>query len=167
MGFFLYWTARSIFVECGSRKVDLLDKIYYLNRTMNSVDLYYKIDLPRMFFPQHPMGSILGRAVYGSRLTFYQGCTVGQSRSGCPVIGDHVILFFWLQGIGKLSVRWLCHCFRKYLSFGCCRPFQDPCFRTAKRLHVQSHWWTVLFSIIPVSWGFWWVCPEVWPWVLK
>ena len=102
--FLLYWTARLIFLEYGRKNIDLLDKLYYLNRALNSVDLYYEINLPQKFFPQHPIGTILGRAVYGDCLTFYQGCTVGQSRSGSPSIGDHVILFSGSKVLGNCKL---------------------------------------------------------------
>ena len=44
---------------------------------MNSVDLFYAIELPQKFGAEHPLGSVMGRAKYGDGFFFYQGCTVG------------------------------------------------------------------------------------------
>ena len=72
---FLYWMSHLIYQDCNVSC--LCDKIYYLNKIMNSVDLFYAIELPAQFFAEHPLGSIMGRAHYGPGFFFYQGCTVG------------------------------------------------------------------------------------------
>lgn len=53
----------------------LADKIYYLNKMMNSVDLFYEIELPMHFGLEHPLGTIMGRAKFGDYFYFYQQCT--------------------------------------------------------------------------------------------
>ena len=58
----------------------LCDKVYYLNKIMNSVDLFYAIELPDVFGAEHPIGTIMGRATYSDGFFFYQGCTVGGVR---------------------------------------------------------------------------------------
>lgn len=87
---FLYWFSRACY---EMEELSLADCVYYLNRMLNAVDLYYEIQLPRIWSCEHPLGSIMGRASYADGLMFYQGCTVGQSQGGAPVLGENVTLY--------------------------------------------------------------------------
>ena len=49
----------------------LADKLYYLNKMMNGVDLYHQIELPAVWGCEHPMGSIMGRATFGEAQKVY------------------------------------------------------------------------------------------------
>lgn len=74
------------------------EKVYYLNKVMHSCDWFYAVDLPEIFYAEHPIGSVMGKAKYGSQFFFYQGCTVGGNRGKdeelhYPVIGDHVLMY--------------------------------------------------------------------------
>ena len=65
---------------------------------MNGVELFYEVDLPGHWSCEHPIGAVMGRAKYGDRFFFYQGCTVGgnPNREGTikyPVIGNNVRMF--------------------------------------------------------------------------
>ncbi len=51
----------------------IADKIYYLNRALNSVDLFYEVALPRIWSCEHPLGSIMGRAPYGENFFLCKG----------------------------------------------------------------------------------------------
>lgn len=88
---FLYSYARIVAMEANA--VLLADKLYYLNKMMNSVDLYHQIELPAIWGCEYPLGSIMGRATFGEYFYFYQGCTVGGDHNSYPVIGHHVRLF--------------------------------------------------------------------------
>lgn len=96
---FLYWLGRQAFKRDDR---DLADKIYYLNKTLNNVELYYEIELPRHWNCEHPLGAVLGKAKYGDRFFFYQGCTVGGNHKGpdinYPVIGSNV----WMYSNSKI-----------------------------------------------------------------
>ncbi len=74
----------------------LSDKIYYLNKILHSVDLFYAIELPKHFGAEHPLGSVMGRAKYGDNFYFFQNCTVGgtmkEGKEIYPIIGDNVQL---------------------------------------------------------------------------
>lgn len=88
---FLYYLSRQIAHPgdgLGDKK--LADKLYYLNKALNSVDLFYEINLPAHFGVEHPLGSVMGRASYGDDFFFYQGCTVGGNHHIYPVIGNNV-----------------------------------------------------------------------------
>lgn len=87
---FLYYLA-NIFYKHG--EIKKASFIYYLNKTLNCVELFYAIDLPEHFYMEHPLGSVMGRAQYGDYFLFYQGCTVGGNRSTYPTIGNHIIMY--------------------------------------------------------------------------
>lgn len=89
---FLYYLAHIV----GRRgDKELADKIYYLNKIMNSVEWYWNIELPEHFIVEHPIGSVLGKAEYGDYFSIYQGVTVGERLKGdivsWPKLGNHVI----------------------------------------------------------------------------
>lgn len=93
---FLYYLANCIYKVEGS--VPICDKIYYLNKIMNSVDIFYAVELPKCFGAEHPVGSVIGRASYADGFFFYQCCTVGGSfkKDGTivyPVIEENVRMY--------------------------------------------------------------------------
>lgn len=104
---FLYYLSHEIYVN--TQNSILCDKIYYLNKVMNSVDLFYAIELPQKFGAEHPLGSVMGRAKYGEGFFFYQGCTVGGTygKNGeiyYPVLGENVQMFANSSILGKCNV---------------------------------------------------------------
>lgn len=103
---FLYYLAREIAHPQGEIERDsiLADKIYYLNKIMNSVDLFYEIELPDHFGVEHPLGSIMGRAKFGDEFFFYQGCTVGGNHMKYPEIGNHVTMYANTSIIGDSHI---------------------------------------------------------------
>ena len=84
---FLYYLSHVIYVK-GSGTM-ICDKLYYLNKQLNGVDLFYAIELPSIWCAEHPLGSIMGRAHYSNQFYFYQGCTVG----GTGFLGNEVYPF--------------------------------------------------------------------------
>lgn len=104
---FLYFLANELYRNgCSSM---LSDKLYYLNKTMNGLDMYYAIELPEVWSAEHPVGSVLGRAKYGDGFFFYQGCTVGgnKGKDGVlyyPVIGRNVRMYANSSIIGRCHV---------------------------------------------------------------
>lgn len=87
----------------------LCDKVYYLNKIMNSVDLFYAIELPDAFSAEHPLGTIMGRAEYSDGFFFYQGCTVGGTRDRMgklryPRIGGGVRMYAHSAIIGNCTI---------------------------------------------------------------
>ena len=86
----------------------LCDKVYYLNKIMNGVDLFYAIKLPNAFSAEHPIGTIMGRAEYSDGFFFYQGCTVGGTRKGkqlyYPLIGKNVKMYANSSIIGNCII---------------------------------------------------------------
>ncbi len=88
---FLYYFSNTIFKN-KKDQIRLADKIYYLNKIMNSCDLFYEIELPKYFSLDQPVGSVLGRASYGNFFKFTQNCTVGSNKNKYPTFGDHVTM---------------------------------------------------------------------------
>ncbi|MEQ8217960.1 MAG: transferase [Arenibacter sp.] len=88
---FLYYFSNTVF-KAGINNIRLADKIYYLNRIMNSCDLFYEVELPEIFMLDQPVGAVLGRAKYGEFFKFTQNCTVGSHKNIFPVIGDNVTM---------------------------------------------------------------------------
>ena len=91
---FLYYLSHELYLQ----KSKLCDKVYYLNKIMNSVDLFYAIELPDVWSAEHPLGSVMGRAKYSNGFFFYQGCTVGgtKDKNGAiyyPTIEKNVSMF--------------------------------------------------------------------------
>jgi serine O-acetyltransferase len=89
---FLYLLSNSVFREDGDPS--LAAKIYALNKALHGLDVFYEVELPAVFFFQHPVGTVLGRAAYGNYFAVYQRCSIGSSLSGeTPVMGDGVAMF--------------------------------------------------------------------------
>ena len=86
---FLYYLSNSIFKK-DKNDSKLAGRVYYLNKIMNSCDLFYEIELPDIFMLDHPVGSVMGRARYGDYFSFGQNCTVGNNKGIYPVIGNNV-----------------------------------------------------------------------------
>ncbi len=101
---FLYYFSHAV---SNAGAGELASKIYYLNKIMNGVDLYYEIELPPIFFLEHPVGSVMGRARYGNRFCFQQNCTVGGNNffnDIYPIIGDNVWMFANSAIIGNSTI---------------------------------------------------------------
>lgn len=98
---FLYFLSNNVW---KSGHAFLADKIYYLNKIMNSDDLFYEIELPDIFALDHPVGSVMGRAKYSNGFSFSQGCTVGNNHGIYPVVGNNVQMCGNTSIIGKCCI---------------------------------------------------------------
>lgn len=104
---FLYYLSNLLYRQGGYN--GLCDKVYYLNKIMNGVDLFYAIELPPVFGAEHPLGSVMGRAKYGEGFFFYQGCTVGGTMDNrnieqYPIIGKNVTMYANSSILGNCTV---------------------------------------------------------------
>lgn len=88
---FLYYFSNTIFKRAKDQ-IRLADKVYYLNKVMNSCDLFYEVELPKYFSLDQPVGAVLGRATYGNHFKFTQNCTVGNNKNVYPTIGENVTM---------------------------------------------------------------------------
>lgn len=71
----------------------LAEKLFYLNKTLNSIDLFYSVEMPSIFFISHGIGSVLGNVKYGENLVIFQNVTVGRVGDKIPILGNDVILY--------------------------------------------------------------------------
>lgn len=79
----------------------LADKIYYLNKIMNGVDIYHEVEIPDVMFFEHPVGSVLGRAKYQNGLMIYQNCTIGGNKGYYPILGKNFHMMSGSKILGK------------------------------------------------------------------
>ena len=97
---FLYYLSNCL-SEPESR---LADKVYYLNKMLNGCDLYHQVELPKFFRLDHPVGSVMGRAVYGEGFMFAQNCTVGNNKGIYPIIGENVRMCAYSSILGNCKI---------------------------------------------------------------
>jgi serine O-acetyltransferase len=88
---FLYHLARLLYEK--SSQSDLCEKLYLLNRMLNGVDLYYKIEMPKYFLVGHGLGTVFSRAQYGNYLVIFQNVTIGVQNGAYPTIGEKVVIY--------------------------------------------------------------------------
>ena len=83
---------------------DICDMIYGLNKMVSSADIFYGVEMPEIWFFDHPQGSVMGKAKYSNFFTFSQGCTVGNNKGNFPVIGKHVTMMSNSKVLGKSHI---------------------------------------------------------------
>ncbi|MCT4655444.1 MAG: hypothetical protein N4A65_06515 [Cohaesibacter sp.] len=68
----------------------LADKVFGLNKMLNSCDIYHAVELPKSFYIDHTLGIVVGRAKFGNRLFLSQNCTIGSNpgNSNYPELGQ-------------------------------------------------------------------------------
>jgi serine O-acetyltransferase len=87
---FLYFFSNTIFNKLGNNL--LSDKIYYLNKTLNGLDLFYEVKMPKIFILDHPVGTVIGKASIKSFFSFSSNCVVGNNKGIFPRLGSNVYL---------------------------------------------------------------------------
>lgn len=98
---FLYEFSRLARTENRSA---LADKLYYLNKIMNGIDIYHSVDLCLGYHFDHPLGTVLGRATYSNYFKAIQGCTVGNNMGIYPKIGECVSMLAHSSIIGNCTI---------------------------------------------------------------
>lgn len=86
----LYFLANELHRQGGSPAT--CAKLFLLNKALHGCDIYYEVELPRIFLLVHPLGTVLGRASYQDYLVVYQRVGVGSNRDIYPSFGRHVTL---------------------------------------------------------------------------
>lgn len=100
---FLYFLCNSIFSI--SKNEDLAARVYGLNKALHSIDVFYEVVLPDIFYLQHPLGTVLGRAHYSDYLFVYPRCNVGANLDDVyPRIGEGVIMYGGSSIIGDCEI---------------------------------------------------------------
>jgi serine O-acetyltransferase len=83
---------------------DLPTRLYYLNKIMHGLDLFYSVQMPDIFLLVHPLGTVLGSATYGDYLVVYQNCTVGAVTDTYPTFGTGTVLYARSTVLGDSQV---------------------------------------------------------------
>lgn len=100
---FLYFLSNTIF-QSNPEHRSLADRVYFLNKTLNAVDLFYEVELPEIFVLDHPVGTVLGRAKYNDFFSCTQNCTVGNNKGTYPTIGRNVKMLSGSKLIGNSTI---------------------------------------------------------------
>ena len=100
---FLYYLSNSVH-RLHPGMFTLADRLYYLNKALNGFDLFYEVQMPAIFHLDHPVGAVLGRAVYGDYFFFSQNCTVGNNRGLYPTIGRNVRMMSGSKILGQCVI---------------------------------------------------------------
>ncbi|QXE91538.1 hypothetical protein KP001_03045 [Geomonas subterranea] len=100
---FLYFLAHRIYRETGD--TEAATRIFLLNKALNGIDLFYEVEMPDYFLVGHTVGMVFAKATYADYCIFHQGCTVGKSETGRPVLERGVVLFPGSMVIGDCLVR--------------------------------------------------------------
>lgn len=98
----LYYLSNELFL---SKQILLAEKVFILNKTLHSVDIFYSISLPDIFMLVHPLGSVIGNARFNNYLVIYQNCTIGSDENeDYPVFGEQVLMYSRSSVIGKCTI---------------------------------------------------------------
>jgi len=101
---FLYFFSNTIYKSHKTKFENLATKFYYLNKMLNGFDLLYSVNMPRVFFPNHAVGSVIGKAEYGNYFSFSQNCTVGNNKGIYPKIGNYVEMLSGSKILGNCRI---------------------------------------------------------------
>lgn len=100
---FLYYLSHSLHVHArGDGR--LPPKIYALNKMLHCIDIYYEVELPTVFYLDHPVGSVIGRASFSDYFQFRQNCTVGNNHGKYPRFGRNVQLWSGATVVGDCNI---------------------------------------------------------------
>ncbi len=103
---FLYYFSNSLW-ELSENK-PICDKLMYLNRVLNNFFFSYKGCLPDIFFLGHPVGTILGNAVYSDFLVVSQNVTINTSTdvngNPAPILGKALYMAAGAKIIGNQTI---------------------------------------------------------------
>jgi serine O-acetyltransferase len=108
---FLYFLSNTIWQEVND--VQLASRVYYLNKVLNGLDVFYEVKLPDIFLFVHCIGTVLGRAEYNDYFVVYQRATVGGNNREYPHLGKGVVMYGNSALIGKCKIGDNC-----FISYG-------------------------------------------------
>ena len=103
---FLYFFSNSLWEI--SQNQPICDKTMYLNRILNNFFFSYKCKLPEHFFLGHPIGTVIGNAVYNDHLVIFQNVTINTSKDEngnmAPILGKGLFLGTGAKIIGNKRI---------------------------------------------------------------
>lgn len=86
-------------------QLDVAESSYLINRRMNGFDCFYTRSMPDVFHLEHPLGSVLGNAIYGNYFVCYQSVTIGGNRQ-ChyPTLREGVVMYAHSMAVGSCEL---------------------------------------------------------------
>ena len=99
---FLYLLSNSVYRSVGRHP--FANKIYYLNKALHSIDVYYEVTMPEIFLFRHCVGTVLGRAEYKNYFTVGQNCTVGNNRGVYPIFSEECAMYSGSSVVGDCKI---------------------------------------------------------------
>lgn len=99
---YLYFLANTIWRH--EKDGGACTRLFLLNKALNGIDLFYEIEMPKIFFIGHSVGIVLAKATYGDYLVLYQNSTVGKNHGDAPVLGTGVVMYPNTAVIGRSRV---------------------------------------------------------------
>jgi serine O-acetyltransferase len=101
---FLYILSNTLYRNDADPR--LCEKLFYLNKALNGIDVFFSVDLPDIFLFTHPIGTVLGRAQYSDYFHVYQNCTIGSSHAinDHPTMGRYTALYKGSAILGRCMI---------------------------------------------------------------
>lgn len=103
---FLYFLSNTLYKN--NCDIELCTKIFQLNRYLHGIDVFYEVNLPDIFLFVHPLGTVLGRAIYSDYLLVYQGCNIGSNHDIYPRFNKYVSLHPKSTVLGNANIGYNC-----------------------------------------------------------
>lgn len=125
---FLYFLSNSLWRQ--SKNKVLCDKLILLNKSLNSIFISYKCNMPDIFYLAHPVGTVLGNAEYSDFLVVLQNVTVNTSHgeTGRTKIGKGVFLSAGVSIIGDTHIGDCCSIGANTLLYNAELPYNSVAF---------------------------------------
>ena len=99
---YLYLLSNTVYKSSGDKR--LASKLFYLNKALHAFNCMYDTELPEIFWLNHCIGTVLGKATYGNYFAVYHNCTVGAVSGNYPVIGEKVVMSAGSSVIGGCHI---------------------------------------------------------------
>lgn len=103
---FLFFLSNSLWNI--SQNKPICDKLIFLNKVLNGMFYSYKCKLPNIFLFGHPVGTIIGNAVYSDFLVIFQNVTINtdsdEDGNPAPVLGKGLFLAVGAKIIGNKPI---------------------------------------------------------------
>jgi serine O-acetyltransferase len=103
---FLYFFSNSLWKRSANKPI--CDKLILLNKMLNGMFYSYKCALPNIFLFGHPVGTIIGNAVYSDFLVVFQNVTINtdadEQGNPAPILGKGLFLAAGAKIIGNKPI---------------------------------------------------------------
>lgn len=85
----------------------LSDRVYFSMVSHTSCDIYYEVALPILTSCDHPLGAIIGRAMFSktASLQFSNGCNLGNNHGKYPYVEGNLLMLPGSAIVGETFIR--------------------------------------------------------------